>query len=163
MSQQGSVVGTYARVDAAESAVRHLAADGFPLDRVSVITRTLCNASQGPGPAASGNGKRTGVWAGKICALLAGVAIAWVPGVGTLAVAGALTPLFLGGLDDTANTGPLGWLAALGVGPACLRAYEEGVRAGQWLVLAHGTPAEVEQARQILTATSPTDLRVHGE
>jgi hypothetical protein len=41
--------------------------------------------------------------------------------------------------------------------------YEEAVKGGKFLVIAHGLSAEIEQAREILFKTSPCELTLHSE
>lgn len=51
----------------------------------------------------------------------------------------------------------LGW----GVKDRHILKYEEKVRAGEYLVIAHGDGDEARRAHQILEATSPDDLDKH--
>jgi hypothetical protein len=171
MSQEQSVVGVYAHIDTAEEAVRQLAAGGFPADHVSIIARDLGTEKKVHGFVTSCDvakeSARTGAWVGGIFGLLVGAAFVWVPGVGPLVVAGSLTSALLGGLEGAvagaAFSGMLGWLASLGISKQHILKYEEHVKAGKYLVIAHGTADEVARARQVLQGTAPTELNVHGE
>jgi hypothetical protein len=60
-------------------------------------------------------------------------------------------------------TGVFGWLASLGISKQHILKYEESVRAGKYLVIAHGTPQEAEKARGILAGTGPTELNLHAQ
>ena len=110
---------------------------------------------------------RTGAWVGGIFGLLAGAAFLWVPGVGPLIVAGSLASALLGGLEGAvagaATTGVLGWLFSLGIGKEHILKYEESVKAGKYLVIAHGSADDVTKAKQILAGTNPAELNVHGQ
>jgi hypothetical protein len=166
MSQEGAVVGVYVQVDAAEDAVRKLGEGAFPLERVSVIARDLGSEKKVHGFVTSCNGVRRRPWAGGLCGLLVGVAFLWLPGVGPLVVAGSLAARFLGGLEGAVAgagvAGFLGWLTPLGLSERHIRRYEERVRAGRYLVLAHGSAAEIKKARRILKGTGPAELNVHS-
>jgi hypothetical protein len=90
-----------------------------------------------------------------------------VPGVGPLVVAGSLTSALLGGLEGAAAgaafSGVLGWLSALGISKQHILKYEQHVKAGRYVVIAHGAPEEVKKAQGILGKTQPAELNVHGQ
>ena len=104
---------------------------------------------------------------GGIFGLLVGAAFIWVPGVGPLVVAGSLASVLLGGLEGAvggaALTGLLGWLTALGISKEHILKYEEHVKAGKYLVVAHGSADDVNKAKAILEKTKPVELAVHTQ
>ena len=169
MSQESSVIGIYAHIDKAEEAVRQLGQGGFPIQHVSIIAKDLgtekkihgfvtsCDVARGAA--------RTGAWVGGIFGLLVGAAFLWVPGVGPLIVAGSLASAMLGGVEGAvagaATAGVFGWLASLGISKQHILKYEESVKAGKYLVIAHGTPEEAEKARAILAQTGATEVNAH--
>jgi hypothetical protein len=171
MSQESSVVGIYPHLDVAEEAVQQLGKGGFPIQHVSVIAKDLGSEKKIHGYVTScdvaKSAARGGAWVGGIFGLLVGAAFLWVPGVGPLVVAGSLTTALLGGLEGAvagaAVTGLLGWLTSLGISKQHILKYEESVKAGKYLVIAHGTPDEVKKAKQILEGTRPTELTLHGQ
>jgi hypothetical protein len=171
MSQESSVVCLYPTVDAAEGAVRELGRGGFPIQHVSIITRDLGSEKKVHGFVTpcdvAKSAARTGAWVGGIFGLLAGAAFVWLPGVGPLIVAGSLTSALMGGLEGAAAgaalTGVLGWLGSLGISRQHILKYEESVKAGKTLVVAHGSVEEVRKAEAILAATSPAALNLHGQ
>src|SRR5215510_6099720 len=170
MSQEQSVVGIYGHIDSAEDAVKKLGEGGFPIDHVSIIAKDLGSEKKVHGFVTSCDVAKasatTGAWVGGIFGLLVGAAFVWVPGVGPLIVAGSLTAALAGGLEGAvagaAVSGVLGWLASLGISRQHILKYEESVKAGKYLVIAHGTPEEVEKARAILAGTGPTELNLHA-
>ena len=52
-------------------------------------------------------------------------------------------------------------LYSLGIPEDTVLEYEQAVKADGYLVVAHGSPAEVEQARSVLAGASPARLDVH--
>jgi hypothetical protein len=54
-------------------------------------------------------------------------------------------------------------LAGWGVSTQHILKYEEHLKAGKYLVIAHGSPAEMEHAHHILHGTEAQDLRHHHE
>jgi len=171
VSHESSVIGVYKHVDEAEAAVQKLGESGFPIDHVSIIAKDLGTEKKVHGFVTSCDvGKsaaKTGAWVGGIFGLLVGAAFFWVPGVGPLIVAGSLTAALAGGLEGAvagaAVTGFLGWLAGLGISKEHILKYQETVKAGKYLVIAHGTTDLVAKAKKILEGTTPAELNVHGQ
>src|SRR5262245_31577129 len=170
MSTESSVVAVYAHIDQAEEAVRKLGVGGFPIQHVSIIAQNLGTEKKVHGFVTSCDvakaSARTGAWVGGIFGLLVGAAFFWVPGVGPLIVAGSLGSAMLGGIEGAvagaAVAGVFGWLASLGISKQHILKYEEYVKAGQYLVIAHGSPDDAKKARGILAETRPAELNFHG-
>jgi hypothetical protein len=170
MAQESSVVAVFAHMDEAEDAVQKLDAGGFPVAKVSIIAQNLGTEKKVHGFVTScdvaKSAARTGAWVGGIFGLLIGAAFLWVPGVGPLVVAGSLSSALLGGLEGAvggaALTGLLGWLSALGISKQHILKYEESIKAGKYLVIAHGSPDEVGKAHRILEGIKAAQLDVHG-
>lgn len=171
MTQESSVICLYPNVDAAEEAVQKLGAGGFPLQQVSIITKDLVSEKKVHGFVTSCDVAKAsagmGAWVGGIFGLLAGAALIWVPGVGPLVVAGSLTAALLGAAEGAitgaAVSGFLGWLTALGISQQHILKYEESIKAGRALVVAHGTPEQVGKASTILETTSPSEIERHAQ
>ena len=171
MSTESSVVAVYAHIDQAEDAVRKLGEGGFPIQHVSIIAQNLGTEKKVHGFVTScdvaKSAARTGAWVGGIFGLLVGAAFLWVPGVGPLIVAGSLASAVLGGVEGAvagaALTGVFGWLASLGISKQHILKYEEYVKAGKYLLIAHGTPEDAKKAQQILGPTGAAEVTVHLE
>jgi uncharacterized membrane protein len=104
---------------------------------------------------------------GGLFGLLVGAAFIWVPGFGPLLVAGPLAAMFLGGIEGAlagaAGGGLMGALVGWGVSDKHILKYEEHVKGGKYLVIAHGTNDQVMMAREILNRTDAEELNVHAE
>jgi hypothetical protein len=168
MAQQ-SIIGVYDTLGQAEDAVRSLDRAGFPIRHVSILARDLTSERQVNGFVTVGDvateGAGTGAWLGGLFGLLVGAAFIWVPGFGPLIVAGPLVAAIVGGVEGAvvgaAGGGLLGALVGWGVSRDNVLKYEERLRGGQYLVVAHGTDDEVARAGEVLRATTVTDLRRH--
>jgi hypothetical protein len=166
-----SAIGVYENFAAAEEAVRLLDRGGFPVDRISVVAKDMQSEKEVHGyigttdVARSGAG--TGAWLGGIFGLLFGAAFLWVPGFGPLMVAGPFAAALLGGVEGAAlgaaGGGLLGSLVGWGVSRKHILKYEEHLRGGHYLLLAHGSREQVELAREILETSSPVDVETHAE
>jgi hypothetical protein len=168
MNEQ-SVVGIYDTMDAAESAVKALDLAKFPVTQVTIVTKDLSSEKTVHGYVTacdvSKKGAKEGAWLGGIFGLLVGAALMWIPGVGPVVVAGSLAAALLGGVEGavagSALGGILSGLAAWGISKQHILKYEETVRGGKYLVIAHGSGDEVDKAQQILAGTGASNLTVH--
>ncbi len=166
-----SVVGVYDTMDAAEEAVHTLAQSNFPIQQVSLVSQNLQSERTVHGfittrdVAKSGAG--IGAWTGGLFGLLVGAAFLWVPGVGPLLVAGPLAAALLGGIEGAlagaAGGGVLGALAGWGISKEHILKYEDQIKGGKILVIAHGSAADVATARSILETSAKQELTQHAE
>jgi uncharacterized membrane protein len=169
MSEQ-SVVGVYKSMDEAEKAVHALDKAKYPISQVSIITKDITTEKKVHGYVTacdvSKQGATTGAWVGGIFGLLVGAAFMFVPGVGPVIVAGSLASALLGGVEGAvagaALGGILSGLAAWGISKQQILKYEEIVKAGKFLVIAHGSADDVKKAQGILAGTGASELTAHA-
>jgi uncharacterized membrane protein len=158
MSEQGSVVSVYATLAMAESAVKKLDEGKFPIQQISVVAKDIHDEKKVHGYVTacdvSKAGAKTGAWMGGLFGALVGAAFIWVPGVGPAIVAGSLATALLGGI--------LSGLSAWGISKQQILKYEETVKAGSYLLVAHGSPEEVAQAQNLLQGTGATEVNAHS-
>jgi len=64
-------------------------------------------------------------------------------------------------LGSASASGVLGWLFSLSISKQHILKYEESVKAGQYLVVAHGSAADAEKAKAILAGTKPEEVTAH--
>ncbi len=87
-------------------------------------------------------------------------------GAGPLVVAGSLASVLLGGIEGAVagatTCGILGWMRGLGIARDKVVKYEEAVKSGKFLLIAHGTAADVKMARDILSKTAVAHLEIHA-
>jgi len=171
MTNYQSVVGIYTTMDAAESAVRALDKAKFPIAQVSIVSQDISSEKAVHGYVTacdvSKQGAKQGAWLGGIFGLLVGAAFMFVPGVGPVIVAGSLASALLGGVEGafagSALGGILAGLSAWGISKQHILKYEEVVKAGKFLVIAHGSDAEVNKAQRVLAETGAANLATHAE
>lgn len=170
MAEQ-SAIGIFDSLADAEHAIEKLEKGGFPIRQVSIVARNLESEKRVHGFVTAGDvaksGASTGGWLGGLFGVLVGAAFIWVPGVGPLIVAGPLAAVILGAIEGAAagaaGGGLLGGLIGWGVSKQHILKYEEVMRGGKYLLVAHGSAAEVEQARGILAGAGASELAVHAE
>ena len=102
-----------------------------------------------------------GVWG-----LLVGAAVLFIPGVGPVVVAGSVVTWIAAALEGALVVGGLSALGAglysLGVPKDSILKYETSVKAGKFILIAHGTAGEVETARGILQSAGAEQVNLHS-
>ena len=170
MTQDPSAtIGVFDTHGQAEAAVRELKKGGFSLDKVSIVAKGLQKTEDVQGFISTGDVVKssagTGAWVGGLFGLLVGAAFVWVPGFGPLVVAGPLTAALLAGVEGAAagaaGAGILGALFSPFVTKKHILKYQEHLNADRYLVVAHGTAAEAEKAREILNQSGPVEVDVY--
>jgi hypothetical protein len=154
----------------AEAAVKELQQGGFDMKKLSVIGKDYHTDEQVVGYYNAGDrmkywGKMGALWGG-FWGLLFGAAFFWVPGVGPLLVAGPLSAAIVAALETGIVAGGLSALGAglysIGIPRNSVIKYETAIKMDKYLLMAHGTAAEVDRAREILKATKPAQLDEHA-
>ena len=169
MSDKNSVVAIFASHDKAEDAVRKLQKSGFDMKKLSIVGKDYHTDEHVVGYYNAGDrmkywGKLGAFWGG-FWGLLFGSAFFWVPGIGPLLVAGPLAAAILGALENAVLVGGLSALGAglysLGIPKDSVVEYETAVKAGNLVLVAHGTPEDVAKAKSIVEQTDATKTVAH--
>ncbi|MCB9419881.1 MAG: DUF1269 domain-containing protein [Ardenticatenaceae bacterium] len=166
-----SVIHVYESMTAAETAVRKLDQENFPIKQVSIMAQDMASEKEVHGFITTGDiakaGVGTGAWVGGLFGILVGAAFIWVPGFGPLFVAGPFAAALLGGVEGAvagaAGGGLLGALFGWGISKQHILKYEESLKAGQYLLIVNGSPEEIEQARSILKDSEAVETSVYAE
>jgi uncharacterized membrane protein len=171
MSENSSIVAVFASHQQAEDAIRELQKDGFDMKKLSIVGKDYHTEEHVVGYYTTGDrmmywGKMGAFWGG-FWGLLVGSAFFWVPGIGQLLVAGPLVMWIVGALEEAALFGGLSALGAalfsIGIPKNSVVQYETEVKNGKLLLVANGTPEEVEHAKDILHQTQSQTTTVHAE
>src|SRR5579883_2739576 len=163
-----SVVAVYADHASAERAVRRLHKEGFAMSDLSIVGRDFQVSEEPVGFVSAGDfaaaGAGTGAWVGGIFGLLIGAAFLILPGLGPVIVAGPLSAALLGGLEGAVAGAAIGGLSGALVGWGIPKdkalKFETHVKAGKFLVVARGTPENIERAKTFLGHDTPEHVEV---
>jgi hypothetical protein len=170
-SKTNSVVAVFESHDQAEAAIQELQKDGFDMKKLSIIGKDYHTEEHVVGYYTTCDrmsywGKLGAFWGG-FWGLLFGSAFFWVPGIGPLLVGGPAVLWIVGALEGAAVTGSLTALGAglysIGIPKNSVVQYETEVKNGKLLLVADGTPDEVERARNILDQTDAASTTVHAK
>jgi uncharacterized membrane protein len=171
MSEKNSVVATFESHERAEGAIRELHQSGFDMKTLSIIGKDYHTEENVVGYYNSGDrmkywGKLGACWGG-FWGMLFGSAFFWLPGIGTVLVAGPLVVWIVGALESAAVAGGLSALGAalfsIGIPNDSVLQYETHVKNGKLLLVLHGTTEEVERAKDLLDQSDANSTTVHGE
>lgn len=166
-----SVIGIYASMENVEKAINALSQGGFPIKQVSVTAQNIENEKKVHGFVTTGDiaktGAASGAWFGGVFGLLIGAAFVWVPGFGAMLIGGPLATALLGGAEGAlfgaTSGGLMGGLMGWGVSKKHIIKYEEKMKAGKYLVIAHGSAEEVSQAHNILSSSNSEEVTLHAD
>lgn len=169
MAKDDVAVAIYNTHTEAEQAVKTLQQGGVDMKKLSIVGRDYHTEEHVVGYYNTGDrmrawGRRGAFWGG-IWGILFGTAFFVIPGIGPLVLAGPLVASLVGGLEGAAVVGGLsalgGALAGLGIPKNSVIQYETALKADKFLVLAHGTPDEVNRAKSIIDGTKPAEAAIH--
>ena len=142
----------------AEQAVAELQASGYDMKRLSIVGQGMHTEEKVVGYYNLGDRMLswggTGAFWGGIWSLLFGSAFFLVPGFGPLLIAGPFIAAMVAAAEGAVVVGSVsalaGALASIGIPKNSVLEYETEIKAGKFLLIAHGTAAEVARAREIL-------------
>lgn len=170
METSDTVIAVFADHEAAESAVKKLSAASFEMKNLSVVGKGYHTEEKVVGFYSVGDrikfwGGRGAFWGGLWGLFFGGLFIA-VPVVGHVVVLGYLGAMVVSAIESAIVVGGASALGAalygIGVPKDSVIQYETAVKADGFLVMAHGTAAEMARARAILGTTNPSRLDLHA-
>lgn len=170
MSENNAVVGTYNSHTEAEASIKELQLSGFDMKKLSIVGKDYHTEEHVVGYYNTGDrmkvwGKLGAFW-GVLWGLLFGSAFFLIPGIGPLVVFGPLVGWIVGALEGAVVVGGLSALGAglysIGIPKDSIVQYETAIKSDKFLVIAHGTVAEVSKAKSILETTGAANIGLHA-
>jgi hypothetical protein len=108
---------------------------------------------------------KVGAFWGGFWGLLFGSAFFMIPGLGPILAAGPVVAWIVAALEGAVEVGVLGALGAglysIGIPKDSIVKYETALKTDQFLLIAHGTAAEVVKAKDIIETTHPAYYTLH--
>ncbi len=163
---QNSVVAVFSQHSAAENAIKGLKAGGFDIKKLGVVGRDYQTEEDVVGFYNTGDrmkywGKWGAFWGG-LWGLLFGAAFLFIPGIGPVVAAGSIVSWIVAALEGAVVVGGLSALGAglfsLGIPKNSVVKYETSIKAGKFILIAHGTAAEVAKARDLLKTSGAEQI-----
>jgi Heat induced stress protein YflT domain len=169
MKEKSSLVATCNSHVEAEQAVKQLQKSGFNMKALSIIGKDYHTEEQVTGYYTAGDnmkhiGKFGAFWGG-IFGLFVGSAFFFIPGVGPLMVAGPLAGWIIGAIEGAVVGGGfgvlIGALTSLDIPKDSVLKYETALKADKYLVIAHASAKEIDQAKKTLSSNKGIKVDVH--
>ena len=159
MEHLNTVVAVFDTHTQAEEAVKELNTARFEMKQLSIVGKDYHTEEHVVGYYNTGDrmrywGKLGAFWGG-VWGLIFGSAFFFLPGIGPILVGGPLVSSLIGALEGAVVYGGLSVLGAglygLGIPKDSIVEYETAIRSDKFLLIAHGTVAEVQRAKEILS------------
>jgi hypothetical protein len=169
MNKDNFAVAIYPTHTGAEGAIKELQKAGFEMKKLSIIGKDYHTDEHVVGYYNAGDrikvwGRNGAFWGG-LWGLFFGSAFFWIPGLGPLLVAGPLVTWLVAALESALVVGGLSAIGAvlysLGIPKDSVVTYEAELKAGKFLLIAHGSREDTDLAKAILARTSPDTLEHH--
>jgi uncharacterized membrane protein len=170
MSELNAVVAIYDTHVGAEEAVKELQRAGIEMSTLSIIGKDTHTDEHAVGYYNNGDRMKrwgkTGAFWGGFWGLLFGSAFFAIPGIGPILVAGPAVAWIVSALEGAAVVGGLSAVGAglygIGIPKDSIVEYETALKTDKFLLMVHGTAAEVAKAKDIIATTQPSNLNLHA-
>ena len=170
MSELNTVVAVYGTHVEAEEAVKKLQRGGIDMHMLSIVGKNTHTEEHAVGYYNNCDrmkywGKAGAFWGG-LWGMMVGSAFFFIPGIGPLLVAGPLITWIVGAAEGAVVVGGLSAIGAgligMGIPKDSVVAYETALKTDQFLLMAHGTPAELENVKNIMATTRAIRSTMHS-
>ncbi len=150
--------------------MKELQSGGVDLRKISIVGKGYHTDEHAVGYYNTGDrmmywGKVGAFWGG-FWGLLFGSAFFLIPGLGPILAAGPVVAWIVAGLEGAIEVGALGALGAglysIGIPKNSIVKYETALKTDQFLLIVHGTAADVAKANDIIETTHPAQATVHS-
>ena len=170
MAERNAVVAVYGTHVGAEEAVKELQRAGIDMRTLSIVGKDSHTDEHVVGYYNAGDRMKywgkTGAFWGGFWGLLFGSAFFAIPGIGPVLVAGPMVAWIVGALEGAAVFGGLSAIGAglygMGIPKNSVVQYELALKTDKFLLMVHGTAAEVERAKDIIESTRPVQVTLHS-
>jgi hypothetical protein len=170
MNEQNAVVAVYATHVDAEGGVKELQRAGVDMRTLSIVGKETHTDEHVVGYYNTGDRMKywgkTGAFWGGFWGLLLGSAFFAIPGLGPILVAGPLVAWIVGALEGAVIVGGVSAIGAgligIGIPKDSVLKYEQAIKTDKFLLMVHGTAAEVEKASSIIARTRTVNVTLHA-
>ncbi len=165
----GAVVAIYKTHTEAEAAVKELQQSGYDMKNLSIIGKDYKQTEDvvgyyNVGDRMKASGIRGAFWGG-LWGMLFGSAFFLVPGFGPILAAGPIVSWIVGVLETAAIVGGLSAIGSalfsIGIPKDSILKYETHIKAGDYLLVAHGMSDSIVAAETTLAASEHHGLSRH--
>lgn len=158
MLKNETMVAMYDNHEDAEHAIKKLQQGGFDVKNLSIVGKDYHTDENVVGFYNVGDrmkqwGSNGAFWGG-LWGLLVGSAYFMIPGIGPVLIAGTFVSYLVGALEGAVILGGISAfgaaLVSIGIPENSIVEYETELKAGKFMLLAHGSLAEINNAKEVL-------------
>ena len=171
MNSKNSVAAIYDTHEQAEHAIEELQKAGVNMKTLSIVGRDTHTEEHVVGYYTAGDRMKywggVGACCGGFWGLLLGSGLFFIPGLGPILAAGPIVAWIVAGLEGAVV---LGGVSAIGAGLVSIGIPKDGVlkydvalKTDKYVLVVHGTPDEVERAKDIIAGTEQSHFAVYGQ
>jgi uncharacterized membrane protein len=171
---ESNCVAVFTRHEDAEIAIKKLKQGGFDVKNVSIVGRDYHTEEHPVGFFTTGDrvkywGKQGAFW-GSVFGIIFAPAFFFIPGIGPILTGGIIGSILMGTVEGAAVGAAVGAgsgaftaaLTSMGIPKDGVIKYEASLKAGSFLLIAHGTPDEAQRARNLLAEIGASEVQVHA-
>jgi uncharacterized membrane protein len=170
MSSKNAVAAIYDTHEQAEQAVKELQEAGVDMKSLSIVGRDTHTDEHVVGYYTAGDRMKhwggVGAFWGGFWGLLFGSGLFVIPGLGPILAAGPIVAWIVAGLEGAVVVGGVSAIGAglisLGIPRDSILKYDVALKTDKYVLVVHGTPEEVDKAKDIIAGTEQSHYAVYG-
>jgi len=164
MNSKNSVAAIYDTHEQAEHAIKELQEAGVNMKSLSIVGRDTHTEEHVVGYYTAGD--RMKYWGG-VWGLLFGSGLFFIPGLGPILAAGPVVAWIVAGLEGAVVLGGVSAIGAglvsIGIPKESVLKYDVALKTDKYVLVVHGTPEEIEKAKDIIAGTEQSHYAVYGQ
>jgi len=163
MSNNNSVAAIYDTHELAEEAIKELQEAGVDMKTLSIVGRDTHTDEHVVGYYTAGDRMKywggVGAFWGGFWGLLFGSGLFFIPAIGPILAAGPIVGWIIAGLEGAVVVGGVSAIGAglvsIGIPKDSVLKYDVALKTDKYVLVVHGTPEQVEKAKEIIKDTKP--------
>ena len=171
MNSKSSVAAIYDTHEKAEQAVKELQQAGVDMKSLSIVGRDTHTDEHVVGYYTTGDRMKrwgaVGAFWGGFWGLLFGSGLFLIPGLGPILAAGPVVAWIVAALEGAVVVGGVSAIGAglvsIGIPKDSVIKYDVALKTDKYVLVVHGTPDEVEKAKDIIAGTEQSHYAVYGQ
>ena len=171
MTSKNSVAAIYETHEQAEHAVKQLQQAGVDMKSLSIVGRNTHTDEHVVGYYTAGDRMKywggVGAFWGGFWGLLFGSGLFFVPGLGPILAAGPIVAWIVAALEGAVVLGGVSAIGAglvsIGIPKDSVLKYDVALKTDKYVLVVHGTPDEIEKAKDIIAGTEQSHYAVYDQ
>jgi hypothetical protein len=171
MNSKNSVAAIYETHEQAEHAVKELQKAGVDMKCLSIVGRGTHTDEHVVGYYTAGDRMKywggVGAFWGGFWGLLFGSGLFFIPGLGPILDAGPIVAWIVAGLEGAVVLGGVSAIGAglvsIGIPKDSVLKYDVALKTDKYVLVVHGTPEQVERAKDVIAGTEHSHYAVYGQ